>query len=90
MQPGYILPDLSFLPSPHHQEGNLHGSLRMTRAGIAQSLSSGWTDEGSQFEYRYRASLLFSPRRPDMLWDPLSLVSNGYRGFFPGGKAAEA
>jgi hypothetical protein len=31
-----------------------------------------------------------SPRRPDRLWDPSSLLSSGYRGSFPGGKAAEA
>jgi hypothetical protein len=26
-----------------------------------------------------------SPRRPDRLWDPSSLLPNGYRGFFPRG-----
>jgi len=24
-----------------------------------------------------------SPPRPDRLWDPLSLLSNGYQGLFP-------
>jgi hypothetical protein len=31
-----------------------------------------------------------SPRLPDRLWDPPSLLSNGYREVFPGGKAAGA
>jgi hypothetical protein len=28
-----------------------------------------------------------SPNRPDRLWSPLNLLSNGYRGLSPGGKA---
>jgi hypothetical protein len=31
-----------------------------------------------------------SPRRPHRFWDPTNLLSNGYRGLFPGCKAAEA
>jgi hypothetical protein len=31
-----------------------------------------------------------SPRRPGRLWGPPSLLSNGYGGSFPGGKAAGA
>jgi hypothetical protein len=34
------------------------------------------------------AKFLFSPRRPHRVWAPPSLLSNGYRGSFPGGKAA--
>jgi hypothetical protein len=31
-----------------------------------------------------------SPRRPDRLWGPPSLLSSGYRSSFPRGKAAGA
>jgi hypothetical protein len=48
----------------------------------------------SDYGLYYRGSILdrgrgffFWPLRPDRLWGPPSLLSNGYRGPFPGGKA---
>jgi hypothetical protein len=37
-----------------------------------------------------RSRILISPYRPDRLWSPPNLLSNGYRGLFSGGKATRA
>jgi hypothetical protein len=36
------------------------------------------------------ARIFSSPSRPDQFWDPPSLLSSGYRGFSPVGKATGA
>jgi hypothetical protein len=47
-----------------------------------------WTT-GVQFSTWVWRDLFSSPPRQDRLWDPPSLLSKGYRGFFPRGKLAE-
>jgi hypothetical protein len=48
------------------------------------NLATGWTVRGSN---PGRGKIFFSsPKRPDGLWGPPSLLFNGYRGFFPGVK----
>jgi hypothetical protein len=46
-------------------------------------IATGWTTEGSEFKSLYGKE--FSPRRPDRLWGPPSLLYNWYCGFFPQG-----
>jgi hypothetical protein len=42
----------------------------------------GWTAEESSFDYRKVQEVFSCPQRPYQLWDPRSLLSIGYGGFF--------
>jgi hypothetical protein len=59
---------------------------------IGIALGYGLDDRGSRAGFPAGAGEFFSsPPRPERLWGPSSLLSNGYQGgSFPGGKAAGA
>jgi hypothetical protein len=50
----------------------------------------GLRDRGVGVRVPVGSKVFFSPRRPDRLWGPPSLLSNGYREIFPGVQAAGA
>jgi hypothetical protein len=68
------------------------GSLSEARSrdsvvGIANGY--GLEDRGAGVQVLLGSRIFSSPRRPNRLWGPPNLLSNGYRGpLSPGGKAA--
>jgi hypothetical protein len=57
---------------------------------VGMTTGYGLEDRGIGVQAPVRSRIFSSPQRPDRFWGPPSLLSNGYRRLFPGGKAAEA
>jgi hypothetical protein len=63
--------------------------LMMSRDSVVGiAISYGLDGRGVGVRVPVGSRIFSSPRRPDRLWGSPNLLSNGYRGSFPGGKAA--
>jgi hypothetical protein len=64
--------------------------IRSRDSVVCIASSYGLDDRGVGVRVPVGSRIFFSPNRPDRLWGPPNLLFNGYRGSFPGGKAAGA
>jgi hypothetical protein len=64
--------------------------VRSQDSVVGIATRKGLEDRGVGVQVPVVSRIFSSPHRPDRLWGPPNLLSNGYRGSFPGGKAAGA
>jgi hypothetical protein len=79
--------ELKIVPSGHPKKINSripHPDIcHITRSVVSIATGYGLDQRGNGVRVPGGPRFLSFPRRPDRFWYPSSLLSNGYRGFFP-------
>jgi hypothetical protein len=68
----------------------IYRPIKSRDSSVGIALGYGLDDRGSRVRFPAGGWEFLSSPRPELLWGPPSLLSNGYQGLFPGGKAAGA